>query len=509
MDIPSESQRTPLLARPERSRNETTKTRRPVSISSLVVTIVVLGLVLSGLNSRVTNSSSSSSTNKKNNEDEDEDDNFVSGNPSNRYEKVGWNGSDNDDGNDDEMTFEAFLRRFDKSYDHYYYEYSRRSTIFSDNLETIRAHNNAIQSNGKRKHNWTMGVNHFADVLPDEIPRGFDKSSLHGSRAHEAFSDTTSHLFSTLSSLPTDRIGTPDATSTSGRRNLRSADWPESIDWRARSPSVITPVKDQGLCGSCWAFAAASVLESHLAIATGKLLSLSPQELVSCAPNYNHCGGDGGCSGSTAELAYDYVAEHGLVTEWAAGYTSYYGKSRHCHLQEDHDGYFMDAKASVDGFSSLPTNSYDSLMYAVGNIGPVVLSVAASNWTFYSGGVLDDSDMTSHYDINHAVVLEGYGTDEETGEDYWLVRNSWGVEWGENGYIRLKRTDPSTLRARDPLSVSSGFCKMDITPFHGVACPGAFYNETINDQLVCGTSGILYANVIPVGAHLFQPSTMA
>merc|ERR1712032_432208 len=120
----------------------------------------------------------------------------------------------------------------------------------------------------------------------------------------------------------------------------------------------------------------------------------------------------------------------------------------------------------------------------------------------YKGGVFDDSEYTDHYDINHAVVLEGYGTDEETGDDYWLVRNSWGVQWGEHGYIRLKRDDPEKLTSSS--SSSSMLCKTDVTPADGVACTGPDRTVVPPDAVVCGTSGILYDNAIPIAPHLFR-----
>ena len=172
---------------------------------------------------------------------------------------------------------------------------------------------------------------------------------------------------------------------------------------------------------------------------------------MSCTLNPNNCGGTGGCSGSTGEIAFDYVAKHGVVTEWENGYTSYNGNSGTCTLNfpnkvevQNHDdddddndgnssssdsndtdtdgttvilgptgtndGYLVGAVASIVGFSSLPSNSYDSLMYTIAMLGPVVVSVAANHWGMYQSGIFDDSNTTSygdHYDINHAVVLEG------------------------------------------------------------------------------------------------------
>ena len=284
---------------------------------------------------------------------------------------------------------------------------------------------------------------------------------------------------------------------------------PESVDWRLKD-GVTTPVKNQGRCGSCWAFASAAALESHLAIQTNTLFSLSMQEFVSCVPNPKECGGDGGCTGSTPEIAYDFVAKYGVVEEWSFGYQSYHGEHVNCTIMQhddanqsklrgaDKDGDFVKgAVASIAGFSNLPTNSYSSLMAAVATMGPVVVAVAASGWGLYRSGVYED-DKAETRDLNHAVVVEGYGTDQETGQKYWLVRNSWGPRWGEDGYIRLKRVGPSTLD--NPTTD----CKLDDKPGDGVACKKDDNGNEINPKSVqvCGTSGILFDAVVPIGGHL-------
>ena len=205
-----------------------------------------------------------------------------------------------------------------------------------------------------------------------------------------------------------------------------------------------------------------AVLESHVALEHDVLYEFSPQQLVDCAPNPSNCGGTGGCGGSTGELAYDFISKHGAVTEWSYGYTAGTGQGGHdagsCLVHatnsyelsgeqaqrrwssssssEDPDpttpedvpallpstginttmdtmtngdrGYVRGAVAGVIGYAALPTNSYDALLHAVGTIGPVVISVAANTWSAYRGGVFDDTDRTDYYDINHAVVLEGY-----------------------------------------------------------------------------------------------------
>jgi cathepsin L len=230
---------------------------------------------------------------------------------------------------------------------------------------------------------------------------------------------------------------------------------------------------------------------------TGTLFELSPQELVSCAPNKQHCGGSGGCTGSTAELAFDLVRDHGMVQEWAFGYQDGDGGDVRCTLSErtgtkNEMEMFRDSVVSIIDYAVLPSNNYTVLMNTVAKLGPVTVSVACLPWHLYQSGVfyapLTPGEAT---DLDHLVVLEGYGTDEESGEDYWLVRNSWGPLWGEKGYIRLKQ-------------VGSDECGVDETPADGTTCtldPDG--NEIVPEaQTICGNSGILFDTAIPLGGHL-------
>lgn len=256
---------------------------------------------------------------------------------------------------------------------------------------------------------------------------------------------------------------------------------PKSVDWRNKG--VVTAVKSQGGCGSCWAFASTAVIESHVAINTNKLYDLSPQQIATCAPNPLECGGKGNCQGATAELAFDYVASSaGLYDEFQMPYTEYYGVESKCVLPSD------TPRAIISGYIKLEENNYEQLMYAVANVGPIAVSVDASNWHSYSSGIFNGCNQTNP-DINHAVVLVGYGTDYTSGQDYWLVRNSWSASWGESGYIRL-------LRQKVTAYDDDETCGMDITPQDGTACAGD--NQPVK---VCGTCGILYDSSYPTGAN--------
>merc|ERR1712187_749930 len=232
---------------------------------------------------------------------------------------------------------------------------------------------------------------------------------------------------------------------------------------------------NQGACGGCWAFSAAETLESHLAIATGKPApKLSTQQLISCTPNPRHCGGTGGCGGATQPLAFNYTEAAGITTEEAYPFS---GSTGTCEPSE------IKPVAKNAGFTVLPSNDYTALMNAVVAKGPISISVAAGGmgWQLYGGGIMKPGRNTGDYTIDHAVQLVGYG--EENGVMYWLVRNSWGEDWGEDGYIRIQRFG----EGKEP-------CGMDNRPQDGMACEG----DTKPVQY-CGVCGILSQSSYPTG----------
>jgi len=199
-----------------------------------------------------------------------------------------------------------------------------------------------------------------------------------------------------------------------------------------------------------------------------------------CTPNPLQCGGSGGCAGATAEIAYDYVKSNPVYQEKDYPYTSGNGVNYPCKLPP----YPAVPSATIDGYVQLPENNYTALINAIATIGPIAVSVDASRWSPYKSGVYNACNQAKP-DIDHAVVLMGYGTDPTLG-DYWLVRNSWASTWGEKGYIRVARTASEETR-----------CGVDTTPQDGTACAGD--NTPVN---VCGTCGIPYDSCYPTGARL-------
>lgn len=287
--------------------------------------------------------------------------------------------------------FSLFQQRFSKKYATME-ETEERFQIFRENLRNIILHNL------DHTQNFTMGVNLFTDLTPQE----FKDQYVGGLRA-----EVGSYGCKTFSS------GASGA--------------PAAIDWRQKG--AVTSVKDQGQCGSCWAFATTANAESVWAISKGELLDLSEEFLVDCASGAGYF--NMGCNGGQPDSAFKYMINNGQCTEasypYKAGTTKTAGTCQKC----------TSAGVSFSGCYDVTPKDQIALMAAVAKQ-PVVIAIEADTRYFqsYSGGILDSPNCGTNLD--HAVEIVSYGT--ENGIDYWTVRNSWGSSWGESGYVRIKKT---------------------------------------------------------------------
>ncbi|XP_022715771.1 zingipain-2-like [Durio zibethinus] len=285
---------------------------------------------------------------------------------------------------------EQWMARFGRVYENQS-EKDKRFKIFKDNLEYIENFNNA----GNRTYK--LSINEFADFTHDEFlaaRTGYKK-----------------------------RDNPTTTTTTSSFRYEAVTEVPTSLDWREKG--AVTSVKDQGECGCCWAFSAVAAMEGIAQIKTGKLISMSEQQLLDCSTN----GGNEGCNGGWMTNAFQYIIENqGLTTEENYPYVE---TQATCAMEK--------AQAQVTDISDyeeVPSNDEEALLKAVTNQ-PVSIAIDGSgrDFKFYSEGVFSGECGNS---MSHAVTIIGYGTSED-GTKYWLIKNSWGESWGENGYMRILR----------------------------------------------------------------------
>jgi len=274
-----------------------------------------------------------------------------------------------------------------------------RLKIYMENKAKIARHNAAAHAGQK---SYFLKMNNYGDLLHHEFTgamNGYDYAAKVQLRS----------------------IADPDKVTWIAPENV---DLPESVDWRAKG--AVTPVKNQGQCGSCWAFSTTGSLEGQHFRKTGKLLSLSEQNLVDCS----HHWGNNGCNGGLMDNAFRYIKANGGV-DTEASYP-YEGHEDTCHFSR------RDVGETDKGFVDITPGDEIGLQKAVATVGPVSVAIDAAHesFQFYSHGVYDEPECDPE-GLDHGVLVVGYGTLD--GQDYWLVKNSWSEHWGDQGYIRMSR----------------------------------------------------------------------
>lgn len=296
-----------------------------------------------------------------------------------------------DSGLDD--LWEGFKTKFEKKYDTPIIEVQRR-LIWERNFRHVIFHNREAD---KGMQTFWLGINEYADMNGHEfvaMKNGLKPRNLTSHKPKLTFVDTDVN------------------------------DLPVEVDWR--NEGYVTEVKNQGLCGACWAFSATGSLEGQHFKKTNDLISLSEQQLVDCCTDH----GNQGCSGGIMDSAFECIKDRsGIMSEIDYPYEA---KNGHC----DFDRSKVVAKCT--GHVALKSGSEEALQKAVATVGPISAGIDAGHYTFilYSHGVYKSEDCSPRR-LDHGVLVVGYGT--EDGTDYWLVKNSWGKIWGMDGYVKMAR----------------------------------------------------------------------
>jgi cathepsin L len=266
-------------------------------------------------------------------------------------------------------------------------EFQQRLNIYKTNLAIVEDHN-------RRHLGFLLSMNVFADLSIEEFTQLYLQPSFNvtNNKQHNVHDDE-------------------DISSTA-----------DTVDWRTKG--AVTAVKNQGQCGSCWAFSATGAVEGTFFLKNNKLVSSSEQQLVDCSRSY----GNMGCNGGLMDSAFKYViANKGLDTEPSYPYTARDGT---CKFNPSNVG------TTISSYKDVSRGSESALQTAV-NGQPVSVAIDASHSSFqlYHSGVYYESRCSSSQ-LDHGVLAVGYGTSTA---DYWIVKNSWGTSWGNQGYIQMSR----------------------------------------------------------------------
>lgn len=341
-------------------------------------------------------------------------------------------------------------------------EYEMRRAIYEKNMKEIEEHNS------KPNRLWTAGPNLLTDRTESEI------KALNGYRGHGVDGKKVSLL----------QISKDEQPKTPLPR--------EFTNWTSLWTTKYDQIRSQ-TCGNCWAHATTSMFEAHMEIYHGTKRRYNVMELTHCTENPWKCGGSGGCSGATAELAIHHVMVNGFS-----------GKGNEAHHKcPENSVSFVDRNekaphewgggtrtAAADapgrrdynlvGWKRMPVNKYEPLMRALVEHGPIAVAVS-TDWRHYKNGIYDGCNKDAI--IGHAMLLIAYGEDKDLGVGWWMLQNSYGKSFGENGHIRL-------LRRSDE---EKEYCGEDSAPQDGTICEGG-----PSKVRVCGMCGILYDTVVPI-----------
>jgi C1A family cysteine protease len=294
--------------------------------------------------------------------------------------------------------FSAWKAEFKKAYDTVEAE-AAALAAYEANDVIIREHN-------AKKLSYWLGHNEFSDLTWDQFNAYYMESS------------TALHMNRAPTNMQRAHIQLPKPVST--------VEDDDSVDWVEKG--AVTPVKNQGRCGSCWAFSTTGSTEGAFFVASGKLVSLSEEDLVQCDTNK-----DQGCHGGLMDNAFAYIEKNGIATEADYPYTSGTGEGGTCMKPQQ-----LKKAVTISGFKDVPADDEDALKDAVTKA-PVSIAIEADKSAFqlYKSGVLDSSACGKKLD--HGVLIVGYGTDSSLSKDYWKVKNSWGATWGDNGFIKIEK----------------------------------------------------------------------
>jgi C1A family cysteine protease len=303
--------------------------------------------------------------------------------------------------------FDAWKAKFSREYETLE-EHAERLVIFTENAAIVKEHNAA-------GHPWELELNQYADMTNAEF--------------------TQRHM------LRESAIGTDHSPATSRHTNTGAA--PDSMDWRSATPALVGPVKDQAQCGSCWAFSTVASVEGQVAKKTGKYESLSEQALVDCVKDVVLPGSSqsccDGCQGGLMDFGFEWLIKNEAGKDDSEASYGYTAKDGSCSFKTG-----SEASVGITGYSDISKGSESDLKDAAGTVGPISIAVnaAGSGWQLYKSGVytpwsFGPINTCNPNSLDHGVAIVGYGTD--SGKDYWIIRNSWGASWGEEGYMRIVR----------------------------------------------------------------------